>query len=87
MNDKSMTVNVTQKHIDEGWPRVCGKCPIALALKENAWTQPMVTHKQIWDCYNYGKTISNLPPEACEFIEKFDKGEKVEPFSFEISHV
>lgn len=89
-----LTVNVTQAHIDEGQKCSCGQCPIALALYE----QHPPAKDCYWSVCTVGtllwrqlttvtwKTIAkySIPREARVFIRRFDVGNPVEPFTFEM---
>ena len=82
-----VTVTVTQEHIDRGTPKVCARCPIALALLDAvpdtgavsvmADTASFFTDDGVWFQFD-------LPGEAIEFIERFDETgrDSVSPFTF-----
>lgn len=75
---------VTKKNIRKGNRQGATSCPIALALNDAGFNAVMVRHKFVW-CYGNGIFNEvNLPEEAQEFILKFDRGEKVQPFEFEL---
>jgi hypothetical protein len=78
---KPLTIDVTQEDIERGYI-VCRDCPIELAVMRADKTINFVKAGKLGlimknNCYA-------LPSIALEFIEKFDNGHKVEPFSFEI---
>lgn len=83
------TINVTQQHIDKGCRIQASNCPIALAIDE-LLKEPL----QAWVCQsNIGigaegeerfRYQENTPESAKEFITRFDAGEPVEPFSFDL---
>lgn len=82
-----MKVNVTAEHIKSGKPMSSDCCPVALAINEIIGHSPVVlvghTNISIWPlgkAERYYKT----PEEVAHFISAFDKGEAVEPFSFEL---
>ena len=94
-------INVSEQHIDLGFEESADQCPIALAAIDAGLTMPHVYGDKCAceeeDCpltyyeleHGHGKphernTIT-LPEEAVKFVSKFDAGEKVEPFSFEVS--
>lgn len=83
-----MTINVTQKHIDQGEMVSADCCPIALAVKEKV-------NIQIYDVYvgNHYVRVQGLgfreiamPEEAKRFVRSFDNnfGVGAKPFSFEL---
>lgn len=75
-----MRINVLKRHIEGGNRRGLCSCPIALALIEQ------VSCKRV-EVLNFaridGKSF-DLPAKAKTFIQKFDAGYPVEPFSFSI---
>lgn len=75
-----MRVKVTQKHIKNGKNGDREFCPIALALMDKGSQCVTVLHKS---CYLNGHSY-RLPIVAREFILKFDRDQKVEPFEFNI---
>lgn len=92
-----MKVQVTDDHIDDArLARYSGQtgdkgdfdasrhCPIALAMNE---ADPKHKHYVFGSCYRYvGDEVAtyrgNLPPECEAFVEAFDQGFRVEPFTF-----
>jgi hypothetical protein len=81
----AIRVYVTQDDIDNGEPHnPCG-CPIARAITRVRDTPTVFSS---W-AYIGGTchTEYDLPPEATEFIRRFDIGEPVEPFDFEMTEV
>lgn len=58
-------------------------CPIALALKDMGFKDVQVNSLTAYIGGAASFKILNLPREATEFIDKFDKDGKVEPFEFE----
>lgn len=77
----TITVDVTQQDIDCGYPSSGLTCPVALALKrirpsEAGWVcaGPLELHigGQKWE----------TPDEVFQFMDNFDKGKAVKPFSF-----
>lgn len=77
-----MKISVTKADITKGEPDDCLSCPIALALKRKV-TNVEVDSDNI-DFKWKGKKYCNirLPLEAVDFIEQFDCGEQVKPFTF-----
>ena len=85
----STIITVTQEDIDHGKKGDCGECPIARAAKR-AFPALFPTVS----CYNLyldsapGRDDGHgtpLPQKASEFVQDFDRGRPVEPFSFEVS--
>lgn len=85
------TSNITQEQINKSrldlrklqfsglLPSWC--CPIKLAMKEAGFCDPLVSTSKV--SYSTGLWI-DLPQSAKDFIEGFDNGRYVRPFSFEI---
>ena len=87
----TLDISVTQFHIDNGKRNVCSQCPIALALLDklhsiglkNLWIK-------VWQVayFNHDSTegvaefVYHMPERAIDFIEAFDNGNHVEPFTF-----
>ena len=80
---KKIKIDVTEADIKNGIRFLSKKCPVALAVKR-ILKKPV----QVWgDTYNLviqkGKENEiRLPGKVDTFVERFDKGEKVKPFSF-----
>ena len=83
-----MTITVSAEDIRCGIPNEPCRCPIALATRRvNPSLQVVVSTKDVslmssfadlsYKCYD-------LPAEAKEFVRKFDVGDDVQPFSFEL---
>lgn len=84
MNQK-LTVHVTQSHIDRGVRCKCRSCPIALALQEQ---HPRDDERE-WatdgnEVFTGYKPVAILPPFARRFVDWFDLGRPVAPFTFEL---
>ena len=82
----TVTIEVTQPDIDSGVCDHAGKCAIANAACRqfsfpNAYVNGEGIDLQSADC----KTIHELsiPPEAVDFMDQFDAGQPVKPFSFQ----
>ena len=81
-----MKVEVTQEDINRGMPKVCDRCPIALAMRRAGCAFVYVEpHRVDWRRRGIlsGK-YSSLPSEATRFIMAFDNAEPVQPFTFEV---
>ena len=79
-----MTVTITNDHIQRGMKSNAKYCPIAIALSElypHRMNKIRVTNGNVTIT---GVDFYSLPFTAYEFINKFDAGETVNPFSFEI---
>lgn len=80
-------IEVTQKHIDNGKSEDCYSCPIALAVSEHLheYVEAHVMHGSVSFLPITGRdTVTKLPFEVRDFINEFDEGGEVEPFSFEL---
>jgi hypothetical protein len=77
-----MLIQVTQEDIDLGVKCSCSKCPVARAI-----------HRETSEFVAAGLTVViigksrpvQLPDEVEEFIQAFDEGQLVTPFSFELN--
>jgi hypothetical protein len=82
------TIHVLQEDINDGEREKCKRCPIALAIQRTLDTKfadvfPHVaytrkTNGTFW-------STAALPDIATAFIFRFDAGQPVEPFSFEVT--
>lgn len=83
-----MTISITQKHIDEGGREHCGNSPIARAIKEATKSNEVfVGHYGIGYEREHGyfkHVMPKTPPTVREFMDRFDEGLPVEPFTFEL---
>ena len=82
----SVTVEVTQTHIENGSRRDCRECPIALAITDKLGMIAEVTLGQA-EVLN---TLYKLPEEADSFLRQYDSGYgtcTAEPFSFVMEKV
>lgn len=77
-----MTIEVTQKNIDEGKVLDCHACPVALALVDAGFSD--VTVGPGYTNVKEHKQWVRTPEEALSFMIQFDKGHPVSPFKFEI---
>ena len=73
------TIEVTPQDIDAGKRRSCDHCPIALALARTGIAFQGVDYSLV-----LGPDFNpiDLPQSARNFIEKFDEGAPVLPFTF-----
>lgn len=82
----TVTVTVTREHIDQGEQRSCSNCPIALAfdaaIPDALDSSVTGGYASVWTDLRRVVTYE-LPIEAREFIQDFDEGSPVSPFTFE----
>ncbi len=85
---KTLHVKVEDYHIRCGVPNSGGRCPVALAVEPMlpVGVQPVVTLLGVsgWDGKQF-VSQGELPVDAARWISRFDKGEKVEPFEFDLT--
>ena len=88
-----MIINVTQEHINQGWRKSCRRCPVALAIQEVIRDKVIIVSQRIYiykdkEAYDLSKweLILEYPAIVKTFIDTFDDGGLVEPFSFEIPY-
>ena len=83
-----MRIEVTQEHIDNGVRKDAGCCPVGLALKDAGVQDPDVQRSFArWEEVSgeWRRTkLPELPAAAQLFIERFDAGEPVRPFTFRL---
>lgn len=91
MKLREVQVNVTQEHINKGARRTCSGCPIARALAALIGDEYRVSvngtsfdvtrgarwHENVW-AFGY------LKRPVADFVEDFDEGRPVGPFSFAV---
>lgn len=79
----SVTINVTQQHIDNGVSGDPHTCPVALAIHETTGRN----HVKV-EAYQF--TIDDnayfMPSSVRNFIDAFDSNEPVQPFSFVLDY-
>lgn len=76
-----MKIKVNRRHILEGTRRSWDSCPIALAVREQLGVADLKVGNGLIRC---GKTKFTMPDRVDRFVGKFDDGEKVKPFVFEL---
>lgn len=74
-----MKVRVLKKDIVRGVPINCSLCPVALALRRKSHRLVKV----MWDTITVGTRSFRTPARVRRFIDRFDVGKPVKPFSFE----
>lgn len=75
-----MKVTIKRKHIRNGQPNSPDYCPIAIALNEKFGGNAKVNEDNL---LLFGLNF-HLPADAQYFIKRFDNGDPVKPFSFEL---
>jgi hypothetical protein len=84
-----MIIDVTQEHIDRAREESsAGRlvnccCPVAQGLRALGYDNPEVGLRQ-FRLSRGRRRIYWLPAEAMAAVRKFDRGDEVEPFSFEV---
>lgn len=90
MKNKMVKISVQNKHIKKGKPRESNACPIYWAVKDMCQfalaDEINVNCRQISAEFSRGfKCVEKgfrLPMKAQRFVERFDDGMPVKPFSF-----
>jgi hypothetical protein len=86
---RRVVVEVTAEDIAKGEKGSCERCPIALALARAADMDRVHAHL---DCLwgwpagdpDANSIVASTPIEASNFIDDFDSGEPVNPFTFTV---
>ena len=71
----TVTVKLTEKHLQEGIPRDCALCPIALALMDTdlfAVVRVEKTFVKAFTVNDFYYYVADLPGIATDFIASFD---------------
>lgn len=82
-----MTIHVTQEDIDTGQRNKPWACPVALAIKRAMPTHVVEAGPEVVYLHKPGdlaNTAYHTPITASFFIENFDNGAPVSPFSFDL---
>ena len=81
-----MKINVTEEDIRMGLRYECSKCPIAIALKRAYKEERVAVSTVAFLIYHLSIPLHTLDDDSniVSFIEDFDNGRPVKPFSFEI---
>jgi hypothetical protein len=88
MTTRTVTVNVTQEHIDMGVRESCTHCPVGRALADAFPEANVFANGATFDIYPWGSDEQiriDLPGEAEDFIVRFDDDGYGEPFSFTVN--
>ena len=73
-------IRITESNIKNGIPQHCSRCPTALALRRQIPGVSWVVEEDYLDLDDEYPT----PKSVRKFIEAFDHGKPVKPFSFTI---
>ena len=81
-----MKFEVTEHDIRMGEVGACNACPIALAVNRgfNALTGAFVRGNTIHFRTEFETLVARTPMACFEFMDDFDSGQEVKPFSFEL---
>lgn len=84
-NNLPSKVTVTQEHIANGSKSDCGHCPVALALLEATGADRVFVGYGAINTHNGDKvTCFMWPRSVTRFVDKFDEGRPVKPFTFKL---
>lgn len=80
------TIEVTRDRIDKGVMDHCRKCPVALAIMDATGIDDVSVNGETatFRKFSPDRTVSRLPREVQEWIEAFDGGSDMLPFSFKL---
>jgi hypothetical protein len=79
----TLTINVTQAHIDAGEKKQCARCPVALAMVDAGVTRVFASGALLNGLLNGVEVDADPPPEVEQFMFAFDAGQLVSPFGFD----
>lgn len=80
-----MKIEVMKEDIDSGIPDNTCECPIALAIKRQTGNDVVVDFEYGFGAIAHVGNDSYFLPKSCErFIRKFDVGDIVKPFFFDL---
>lgn len=77
---KSITFTVTREDIENGVPKTCDACPIALALQRKGYDVVDILDDEVY----VERNLYIAPFELYAFIRRFDRKETVSPTKFTI---
>lgn len=78
-----MKIKVKQTHIKRGRQFRCKECPVVLAVQESfPFTPP--GNISVGGCIRIGSCFIPCPDAVDDFIARFDNGQEVGPFEFEL---
>ena len=81
---EKLKVEVTQDDIDRGVRHEPSECAIARAVGRAAMSDGRINVGVSWVYCDAYLSWANLPKTARTFVERFDSGDDVKPFSFEL---
>ena len=80
-----MRILVSQECIDKGKAGDSRFCPVALSLQAAGLDSPAVGPLRIWWKRHDKRVMYQDPPDSVKwFVRRFDDGETVRPFTFEL---
>ncbi|MCU1271002.1 MAG: hypothetical protein JWN74_2296 [Acidobacteriaceae bacterium] len=79
----TLTIQVTEKDIEDGQCRDTWTCPVCLALFRSTGFKFVVEQTTCYALVNRNAPIP-LPPEAIKFIRAFDASGHGKPFEFQL---
>ena len=82
---QTLSIDVTAQNIREGYQNSCRSCPIALAVQRATSRCVNVSNREVgfFLAGHVAQTV-DLPKRARDFIAAYDRGDPVEPFSFQL---
>ena len=82
------TINVTSQHLTRGIPGDCNTCPVALAIEDAFPNAASVTVGGQYLSFQDGGrvVVLNIPETGRIAIGAIDRGELLEPFTFELDY-
>lgn len=85
MREKTIRVEVTDRHIREGRRNSCNSCPVALAIKDAGVPGPLVYVDDVFvPNYEGFEWEAVFLGGVSGFIDAFDCEDKVQPFGFDL---
>lgn len=78
----TLTINVTQAHIDAGQRASCSECPVALAMLAAGIERPRAYGGLLMGVLGGKAVEAETPNDAFHFICNFDHTCPVRPFKF-----
>lgn len=78
---RAIKISVTRAHIRDGVPHSECNCPIALALKDALITDSVAVSRS---GIRVNNTSFEVDKKDLKFMERFDGGQRVHPYSFEL---
>ena len=82
-----MKIHVRKRHVLAGKPQSKEYCPINLAMNSKGLTDVVVDVDAVFFRNKGDGYVRRLPSDAIRFIETFDQGGAVAPFSFDLGRL